>query len=63
VHDEGDWQFLCGTESHGADDCHLVGVGHLVDRDETLHECADIADGWKAERSSVGAPWQKGPLE
>lgn len=56
VHEGGDWQFMCGGVDHG-DDCHVVGVGHLVDLDVALHDCADMQDGYMAERSILGAPW------
>ena len=32
--DDGDWQFLCGYDTFGPDqNCHLVGMGHLLERD------------------------------
>jgi hypothetical protein len=52
VHDQGDWQFMCGGTDHG-DDGHVVSVGHLVDEDASLHECADLPIGFEAERSAV----------
>ncbi len=57
VREDGDWMFMCGDTDHGPDDCHVVGVGHLIDRDPTLEECADIPNGYEAERSAVGEPW------
>jgi hypothetical protein len=57
VHWEGDWQFMCGAVDHGADG-RYVGVGHLIDRDPSLNECADLPDGFEAERSAVGQPWR-----
>ena len=53
----GDWQFLCGHDDHGDDDCHVVGVGHLIDRDRSLDELADLPEGFEAARESVGSPW------
>ena len=29
----GDWQFLCGQTDHGEENPHVVGIGHLIDRD------------------------------
>jgi len=62
VHDEGDWQFLCGCELTGDTPGHLVGVGHLVERDPSINECADLPDGWYAERESPSHPWVRGSL-
>jgi len=49
--------FMCGGADHGDNDIRVVGVGHLVERDPTLNECADLPNGFEAERSTVGAPW------
>ena len=53
---DGDWQFLCGSGDH-EDAPHLVGVGHLTDRDPTLNELADLKPNWEAERDSVDEKW------
>jgi hypothetical protein len=55
--DDGDWQFLCGGYDHVDDEGHLVGVGHLVERDPTLNELADLKPNWEAERDEVGGKW------
>jgi hypothetical protein len=58
AHGAEGWDFVCGRRDHeGADDFHLVGVGHLIDRDPSLNECADLPLGFAAERPSVGSPW------
>ena len=58
VHEDGDWMFMCGKGDHGgSEDCHVVGVGHLVKRDPSINECADLPDGFEAERKAVGEPW------
>ena len=54
--EDGDWQFLCGDTDHGSDG-HLVGVGHLTERDPTLHELSDLKPNCGAEREGIGAPW------
>ncbi|QGZ39314.1 hypothetical protein IP92_02438 [Pseudoduganella flava] len=61
VHEGGDWQFLCGGTDHS--DGRLVGIGHLIERDATLREVEDLAEGEQAERERVGAPWLRGPVE
>ena len=63
VREEGDWMFMCGGTDPGADDCHVVEVGHLVDRDPTLHECADLPDGCEAERSAIGESWLRSRID
>jgi len=59
VHEGGDWQFMCGAAGHAPSDGHVVGVGHLIDRDPSLNECADLPNSFEAERSAVGAPWRR----
>lgn len=55
---DGDWQFLCGNTDHpDTTEPHHVCVGHLLDRDGTLHEIADLPPEWEAERSSEGSTW------
>jgi len=56
VHEEGDWQCLCGQDDHD-ENGHLVGIGHLVERDPTLDELYDLPEGWEAERSSLRENW------
>ena len=60
-HGDGDWQFLCGGSDHG-DDAHVVGVGHLIDNDPSLNECADLPVDAFAEREAVGKPWTREKL-
>ena len=57
IHEQGDFQFMCGASDHGSNDIHVVGVGHLTERDPTLNQCADLPEGSEAERSAVGSPW------
>lgn len=53
---DGDWQFLCGGVDHDQD-VHAVCIGHLTERDPTLHELADLKPDWQADREKVGAKW------
>ena len=62
----GDWSFSCGLTDHSEDEeaegeFFWVGVGHLTDRDFTLHKIADLPKGWSAERTEVGAEWNRFP--
>ena len=63
AHSMEGWDFACGQRDHGgADDFHNVGVGHLVSRDPSVNECADLECGCIAERSSQGAMWVRQPI-
>jgi len=54
--------FMCGATDHESKDLRVVGVKHLVERDPTLHECADLPEGFEAERAVVGSPWLRTPV-
>jgi len=59
-HQEGDWQFVCGSTDHDYDDdLYHVSVGVLLDFDSSLNEIADLPDNWEAERQQVGDPWMR----
>ncbi len=58
--EDGAWCFLCGDmHPDSAESYRVVGVGHLVERDASLHECADLSLGQEAERAAVGRPWMR----
>lgn len=60
VHDdEGDWQFLCGSEHDGIEEARLVEISHPFERDPTLNEIAELPLGFMARRSEVGGAWEK----
>jgi hypothetical protein len=63
VHEGGDWSFLCGDNDHTSDGYRVVGVGHLVERDATIDECADLPPEFEAERTAIGQPWLRCPVE
>jgi hypothetical protein len=49
-------QFLCG-ETHPEDALpHVVGLGHLVERDPTLLALARLAEDWEAEKPLSATP-------
>ena len=56
VHEDNEWQCLCGQDDHD-EPGHLVGMGHLVERDSTIDTLYDLPDGWEAERHSVNDNW------
>ena len=64
VHEhDGDWGFYCGQIDHSTDDggkdYSWVGVGHLIDRDETVNDTALLDRGSEMERSEIGGKWIK----
>lgn len=63
VHDSGGWNMACGGHDHGgAEDFHVVGVGHITEMDSTINECASLPSGFIAERDTRASPWQRHPL-
>jgi hypothetical protein len=57
-HDAEDWarQFLGDSMSDGGGPV-ITCLHHLIDKDPSLVELADLPIGWYAERSSIGEPW------
>lgn len=42
---------------------HLVGINHLVERDDTLRELRDLPNNFEAERESVESPWVRSRID
>jgi hypothetical protein len=64
--EEGDWQLLCGEDDGDHEDSTLVrvvGIGHLIDADETLREILDLEPLQQAERETSGGVWTRGAFE
>lgn len=60
VINDGDWIMTCGKGHEDiAASYRVVGIGHLLSRDPTLQQCADLNVGFEAERASVNGPWIK----
>lgn len=59
---DGDWQFLCGNSEEN-EDCHLVGIGHLLDRDPSLGQMAELMVSSGAERKDISASWEMFSLD
>jgi len=55
---DGAWQILgeTGIESGGPE---LACLHHMVEKDPTLAELADLPKGWFAERAAPGKPWER----
>jgi hypothetical protein len=63
-HAGGDWQMYCDDKAHDfndpkvlKNDLALVHVAHLLAKDGTLEEIADLPIDVGAERDYVGGPW------
>ena len=62
--EDGDWCLLCGDlHEETASHFRVVGIGHLLQRDESLKEILDLQPDWDAERSSADQPWQRRPID
>jgi len=55
---DGAWQILgeTGIENGGPE---LACLHHMVEKDPTLAELADLPKGWYAERTAPGEPWER----
>jgi hypothetical protein len=62
THDEDDgmWQVLCGTTGD-PDDCRLVSLEEMLQREPGLAELADLPLGWCAWRETAQSPWVREP--
>ena len=58
---EGDVQFLCGADGHGADECVLVGLVHMLEQIRAIREIPVVHPGKLATRDYPGGPWSIGP--
>lgn len=57
----GDWQFLCGSvhEEGSDDEMRLVCLEHVVERDPSVNQVADLCRNWSAERAEAGTQWER----
>lgn len=64
-HASGDWQMYCHWKNHDFEDpadleaLSVVHVAHLLALDSTINELADLPVDMGAERTHVGATWQR----
>jgi len=54
--EDGAWQFH-GPDESRSEDITYVCFHHVVDRDATIQDLADLATGWCAWRESAFTPW------
>lgn len=60
---DGSWQFLCGQDGCiEEEDAHVVGVGHLLERDPTLEKSAELEPSQYFERQSSSSSWVLGNI-
>ncbi|HWP56077.1 MAG TPA: hypothetical protein VN476_18235 [Pyrinomonadaceae bacterium] len=56
--DDDSWAFLCGTTDNLAD-YRIVHIQHLLTKDESLREIADLPPGWSAWRENGESAWER----
>ncbi|WP_051997557.1 MULTISPECIES: hypothetical protein [Grimontia] len=55
---DGDWQFLCGVPGCVDEgEPHLVGVGHLIEMDNSIRDLATLEPMMSAVRKSIHQQW------
>jgi hypothetical protein len=57
--EDGDWQFLNGTETDDFANGAVLHIEHVVDEFPEVLELADLPAGWIAWRTEAHAPWQR----
>ena len=56
--DDDSWAFTCGTTNESKD-IRVIAMEEAVRLDASVVTVADLAPGWGASRSHVGARWNK----
>jgi hypothetical protein len=61
---DGEWCFLCG-DSHEDDPSayKVVGIGHVIEADQTVVELRNLPADWEAERESFVSAWVRVPYD
>ena len=54
--EDGAWQFH-GSDESKPEDLAYVCLHHIIDKDATIKDLADLPVGWCAWRENVAAPW------
>ncbi len=57
--DDGGWQFLGPDRAPDIEQAMVVGLHHLVEKDGSIAELADLPLGWRAWRHSPKGQWQR----
>ena len=62
-HDET-WEFMCGEIDHfDFNDSKVIGIKHLIKKDESLLRLKNIPIGCVAERDKVDSEWEYSDIE
>jgi hypothetical protein len=56
---DGAWQFLPLSEGPDLSSASVVSLKNIATLDASVIELSDLPMGWRAWRSSKGAPWQR----
>jgi len=56
--DDGDWQFHGKEENVPDSDIRIIGLGEIIELDESVLEIADLPMGFEAIRNSSDDAWQ-----
>jgi hypothetical protein len=59
--EEGDWQFLDGSDAPRVEDGVIVCLAQILERDPTVAELSDLPMGWIAWRSAIAQSWTREP--
>jgi hypothetical protein len=62
IHDDGDWQFLCGGDHAAHELPKVVGLNHILEEDPTLNAVMELPERWEATRAAVGDLWKMRPF-
>lgn len=58
-HEDGAWEFTCGTECEDDKDYLIVSLEEIINIDPSVLQVADLPLGESAYRSSREMPWQR----
>ena len=59
THDaDGDWQFMCGQESHTEEDAKLISLKQVTEIDPSVNDLFEMPKGVGAERKTVKDKWK-----
>ncbi|WP_306644014.1 hypothetical protein [Sanyastnella coralliicola] len=59
AHDhDGDWQFMCGANSHSPSESMLISLEQAIELDASLNDLYEMPLGVGAWREAKGEPWK-----
>jgi hypothetical protein len=60
--DDESWQFHVSESEFDENDLIVVGLGEIIEHDESVAELADLPLGWHAWRDTKSSPWRRGKI-